>query len=86
ADQLVIPSHGNDQDNFGWWSSDNIVITRGEVWNGDVKKERALLSSKTESMQKAAIDLEAVIKARGRISRRYSRDHRSEWCGQVYLF
>lgn len=70
ADQFVIPSHGNDQDNFGWWFSDNIVITRGEVWNGDVKKERALLTSKTESMQKAAIDLETVRKARGRISRR----------------
>jgi hypothetical protein len=69
GDQFKIAA-SNDQDEFSWIFSDEIKVSFSKVWNGDVKRQRALLASKTEKPRTVTTPVISKVATRGRIAKR----------------
>lgn len=69
GDELKIAA-SKDQDDFSWIFSDEIKVSFSNVWNGDLKRERALLASKTEKPRTVESPVVSRVATRGRIAQR----------------
>jgi hypothetical protein len=69
-DSFMLTSDGKSQDDFLWAFSDTVTVAFYDVWNGDVVKEKALLSSKIEQMRTRSVDRNGIDALRGKVAKR----------------
>jgi hypothetical protein len=71
ADQLKIPANGNKyQNEVTWTFSDRISVSFFNVWNGDVAKQKAVLSSKSATPRIEQSNPTLIAAIHGRIAKR----------------